>query len=271
MSRGRCGWVRRGVAALGLATVTACLPTASTRASSSDPVGSLNRTSTPIPPTTPSARSIPPLALNPSVPPGVSRPVLTRSTGPTMPAFSYTVAMVRAADVAHSWRPGCPVEPAQLRSVQLAFIGFDAAPHTGLIVVNVDALATTTAIFRALYEGRFPLRSLRPIDEFGGSDDNSMAVDNTSGFNCRAAVGGSGWSMHAYGRAIDVNPRENPYLEGGQVRPPQGTGYVDRSRFQPGMVVEGGTVVRAFDMAGWGWGGRWASTPDYQHFSTNGQ
>ena len=57
---------------------------------------------------------------------------------------------------------------------------------------------------------RFPIRSLRTVDEFGGSDDDSMAADNTSAFNCRDAVGGSGWSQHAYGKAIDVNPRENP-------------------------------------------------------------
>jgi hypothetical protein len=36
------------------------------------------------------------------------------------------------------------------------------------------------------------------------------------------------------------------------------------------MAVGGGLLVRAFAAAGWSWGGRWAGTPDYQHFSTTG-
>ena len=40
-------------------------------------------------------------------------------------------------------------------------------------------------------------------------------------FNCRYAVapGPKRWSVHAYGRAVDVNPIENPYVEGGRVHP----------------------------------------------------
>ena len=33
------------------------------------------------------------------------------------------------------------------------------------------------------------------------------------------------------------------------------------------MAVEGRALVRAFDARGWGWGGRWSGTMDYQHFS----
>jgi hypothetical protein len=77
--------------------------------------------------------------------------------------------------------------------------------------------------------------------------------------------------MHAYGEAIDIDTVENPYIEGGRVMPPSGAAYVDRSRVRPGMAVEGGVLVRAFDRAGWGWGGRWSGgTKDYQHFSTTG-
>ena len=67
---------------------------------------------------------------------------------------------------------------------------------------------------------------------YGGSDDRSMAADNTSAFNCRYAVaaGPKRWSVHAYGEAIDVNTVENPYLEGGRVLPPAGRAYVDRRR-----------------------------------------
>ena len=59
-------------------------------------------------------------------------------------------------------------------------------------------------------------------------------------------------------------------VEGGRVLPPAGRAYVDRSRVRRGMAVAGGTLVRAFASVGWLWGGRWAGTPDYQHFSSTG-
>jgi hypothetical protein len=37
------------------------------------------------------------------------------------------------------------------------------------------------------------------------------------------------------------------------------------------MALEGNTLVRAFDAVGWGWGGRWTSPRDYQHFSRSGR
>jgi hypothetical protein len=153
----------------------------------------------------------------------------------------------------------------------LRYVGFDGARHTGHLVVGASAVSAVVRAFRTLDAERFPIRSLRPVDDFGGSDDASMAADNTSGFNCRQAVGGSGWSQHAYGLAIDVNPRENPYLQGGKVLPPEGAAYVDRADVRPGMAVRGGTLVRAFAAVGWGWGGSWSRTPDYQHFSSNGR
>ena len=99
-----------------------------------------------------------------------------------------------------------------------------------------------------------------------------MAADNTSAFNCRYAVapGPRRWSVHAYGQAIDVNPVENPYLEGGKVHPAVGAAYLNRTHVRKGMAVRGGPLVRAFAAVGWSWGGRWTGTPDYQHFSATG-
>jgi hypothetical protein len=139
------------------------------------------------------------------------------------------------------------------------------------LVVHADVADAVIGVFHRLYDRRFPIRRMEPIDVYGGSDDASIAADNTAGFNCRNAVasGPPQWSAHAYGRAIDVNPVENPYILEGDVLPPAGAPYVDRTNVRPGMAVRGGELVAAFAAAGWSWGGVWVN-PDYQHFSASG-
>ena len=194
------------------------------------------------------------------------------ATPVTRPPFTARVSRVTAQDLRWSWRPGCPVPPSQLRAIRLAYQGFDGRRHLGTIVVDERAVRAAETVFRRLYRARFPIRSIRPVDDFRGSDERSMAADNTSGFNCRRAVttGPASWSEHAYGLAIDVNTRENPYHEAGRWLPSAGARYADRTDVRSGMAVPGGVLVRAFAAVGWGWGGRW-SDPDYQHFSANGR
>lgn len=180
---------------------------------------------------------------------------------------------ITAADVPSTYRAGCPVGPADLRLLHLAYWGFDGRTHVGTIIVNTAVVQAVIDVFSTLYAERFPIRKMQPEDAYQGSDPASMANDNTSGFNCRDAVapGPPSWSVHAYGEAIDVNPVENPYYEGGRWQPAAGAAYADRSNVRPGMAVAGGPLVAAFASAGWYWGGRWAGTPDYQHFSATGK
>jgi D-alanyl-D-alanine carboxypeptidase len=187
-------------------------------------------------------------------------------------APAFTVVKVTAAELRWSYRPGCPVGPDALRLVRLSYWGFDGSSHRGALVVNVAAVPAAERVFARLYDERFPIRRIVPIDAFHGDDDRSMAADNTSAFNCRYAVasGPKRWSVHAYGEAVDVNPLENPYQLDGRVHPPAGRTYLDRVNARPGMAVVGGELVAAFAASGWQWGGRWAGSPDYQHFSSTG-
>jgi D-alanyl-D-alanine carboxypeptidase len=188
------------------------------------------------------------------------------------PPFAHSVSRVTASSLHYSWRAGCPVGPAQLRRVRLSYWGFDGRRHTGTLIVNADAVPAVVRVFGRLHAARFPIRRMRPVDVYRASDRRSMAADNTSAFNCRyaSAPGPKRWSAHAYGRAIDVNPVENPYVQGGFVSPPAGRAYVNRTEARPGMAVPGGVLLRAFAGVGWSWGGRWSGTPDYQHFSATG-
>ena len=170
-----------------------------------------------------------------------------------------------------SWRRGCPVALRDLRLLTMTYRGFDGRSHTGRLVVHRDVAREVVGAFRELYAAGVPIRRMVPVDAYGGSDFRSIEADNTSAFNCRYVDGTTRWSEHAYGRAIDIDPIENPYVSGGRTSHPASGPYLDRSKRRPGMAVEGGALVRAFDRIGWGWGGRWSGAKDYQHFSASGR
>jgi len=178
----------------------------------------------------------------------------------------------RASMTGRSWHPGCPVSLSQLRLLTLSYVGFDGGAHTGHLVVNADVASAVVSVFRRLYDARFPIRRMQPVDLYGGSDFRSIEADNTSSFNCRAATGSTHWSEHAYGHAIDIDPIENPYVDSSGTSHPASRPYLDRSRHRPGMAYPGGTLVDAFTAIGWGWGGSWSGgVHDYQHFSSSGR
>ena len=194
------------------------------------------------------------------------------------PAFTFSASrlgpLTRRRVSGSSWHPGCPVALDDLRLLRIGYWGFDRRPHVGRMIVAASAVTPMRGAFAALFRAHFPIRRMRLVDDYGASDYASIEADNTSAFNCRLATGSSRFSEHAYGRAVDVNPIENPYVY------PDGTTvhaasrpYLDRSRHRPGMAYRGGVLVRAFAAAGWRWGGLWRppSGTDYQHFSATGR
>lgn len=175
------------------------------------------------------------------------------------------------------WQRGCPVPLSQLRLLTVRHWGFDGRPHTGQLVVKRDVAEPLAKVFRRLYALLFPIRHMRLDDMYGPRASRPADGDVTGSFECRQAVpspctGGSGtgsWSNHAYGLALDLNPRENPYVGCGRTRDPTRARYLDRSRLRKGMITP--AVVEAFRSIGWGWGGHWSgATKDYMHFSHNG-
>jgi hypothetical protein len=156
--------------------------------------------------------------------------------------------------------------------LRLSYWGFDNRSHLGTIVVNASVVNGIIEVFSTLYVARFPIKEMVPEATYGGDDNTAAAADDTSGFNCRYAVapGAPQWSMHAYGEAIDVNDVQNPYISGKTIIPQAGAAYLYRRDVRPGMAVPGGPLVDAFGAIGWGWGGNWVGTTDYQHFSING-
>ena len=110
---------------------------------------------------------------------------------------------------------------------------------------------------------RFPIAGVVPIVRYGWSDEASMAADNSSAFNYRTIAGTDRLSRHALGRAVDINPRENPAVYPDGRIAPAGAVYRPGS---PGTFTDDHPVVCAFREKGWHWGGHFDHMRDYHHF-----
>lgn len=173
----------------------------------------------------------------------------------------------RASMVGVSWEEGCPVPISDLRVIYMTHRGFDGRTHVGRLMVHRDVAVDVARVFGTLYDHRFPIRRMDLIERYDADDDASMAADNTSAFNCRPITGTTDrFSIHSYGKAIDINTIENPYVKGTLVLPPAGADYLDRTDVRPGMVTADDLAVRSFAAKGFTWGGDYTSLKDYQHF-----
>ncbi|MBU3917780.1 M15 family metallopeptidase [bacterium] len=167
----------------------------------------------------------------------------------------------------HSWREGCPVPMEDLTYLYLKHWGYDGKIHDGRLVVHKKVADEMAAIFKTLFEIRFLIEKMKLIEDYKGSDDASMADNNTSAFNCREVTGKPGvFSKHSFGLAIDINPLMNPYIFKNEVFPTEGKKYGDRTKKAKGMILKGDVVQKAFVKRGWIWGGDWRTVKDYQHF-----
>ena len=251
--------------------------TTSTRPRSTTTTTTIMTTTTTVAPATvppaPAPTSPPRTSASAPPPPPTAAPAPPPAPAPYQPIAGYagTVAPVDAARLPASWRSGCPVGPENLRLLTLPFVGFDGGEHTGELVVHQDSADRIVGVFRTLFDARFPIERMELVDVYGADDDRSTMANNTSAFNCRPVTGGGGWSQHSYGRAIDINPVQNPYVyRDGHVLDPNAAPFTDRNRTDPGMIKPGDVVVSAFAAIGWGWGGNFNSIKDYQHFSATG-
>ena len=165
-----------------------------------------------------------------------------------------------------SYRDNPDIRLSDLRYLRLSYVDFDGKDQVGELVCNQAVADDLLEIFKALYEARYPIRSIRLIDDFNGDDDASMAADNTSCFNYRRKTGMRQLSKHALGLAVDINPFENPYVRPNRVRPADARRYADRTQDFPHKIDKNDLCYRLFREHGFAWGGSWRSVQDYQHF-----
>ena len=165
-----------------------------------------------------------------------------------------------------SYPDDAEIKLSDLRYLRLSYVDFNGDEQVGELVCNKAIAEDLVAIFRDLYEARYPIRSIRLIDDFGGDDEASMAADNTSCFNYRKKTGMRELSKHALGLAIDINPFENPYVRPARVRPAGAAAFADRTKDFPHKIDKEDLCYKLFRARGFSWGGTWRSVQDYQHF-----
>lgn len=214
-----------------------------------------------------------PLAMTTSTPPPTTTtvPLPTTTTVPPATAFRYEIKTVTADELAHSWHAGCPVGVDDLVRIELVHHDFAGAVRSGSIVVHESVASDIAEVFEEMFDAGYPIVSVIPIGELPESAEDTPNYANTSAFHCRFVAGTDRWSEHAFGKAIDINTHLNPYHQGDYIWPEGSDRYLDRTLGEPGMIAEGDAVVGAFDDIGWGWGGRWRTSKDYQHFSASGR
>lgn len=150
----------------------------------------------------------------------------------------------------------------KLSIVDVAYFSFDNRIHRGQLVVASDLVNDVKWIFEELLEKKFPVEKVIPVVKYNWSDDASMKANNSSAFNYRFVAGTKRLSNHATGRAIDINPWQNPQIIHG-VASPAGAVYNPEIK---GTITKNSIVVKLFGEKGWKWGGDWKTRVDYQHF-----
>lgn len=170
-----------------------------------------------------------------------------------------------------SYAKGCTIPMEELRYLILPH--FDGKGHVkiGEMICHESIAVDLIDIFRQLFNLRYPIESMRLIDDFDANDVRSMEANNSSAFCYRVVAGSKKLSAHARGVAVDINPLYNPYVKQKPdrliVSPEAARPYADRSRTDIPMKIDADDpATLLFKAHGFEWGGDWTTLKDYQHF-----
>ena len=162
-----------------------------------------------------------------------------------------------------------------LRYIKLIHYNFEGNIQVGEIIVNKKVAEEVKEIFMELYKEKYEIYSMYLPDRFWDGDPNSTDTascdaNNTSGFFYRTVEGSTKLSNHSYGTAVDINPRQNPYVSYKSGAPKceheNAMEFIDRTTGKAHMITENDLCYKLFTQRGYTWGGGWKNIKDYQHF-----
>lgn len=125
------------------------------------------------------------------------------------------------------WSPACNGD---------GMVTIPAGDQGARVTVDADVVDIFRAVFAIFAKYRYAIRRA-----------------DTGAYVCRPITGGTGYSLHAYGIAVDVNWSTNPYGPNLVTDMPPGA-----IREIEALNVDGEQVVR--------WGGRYSTNKDAMHF-----
>jgi hypothetical protein len=150
----------------------------------------------------------------------------------------------------------------RLSMVDVCYYSFDGMRHQGQIIIDRELEDDVGKIFVLIEKLKFPIGKAIPIVTYGWQDHESMAANNTSCFNFRVIEGTTKLSLHSFGRALDINPVQNPVIYPNGLIAPEGVVYNPQKR---GAFTAVNPIVQEFLKRGWHWGGNFEQPKDYHH------
>lgn len=177
--------------------------------------------------------------------------------------------------IGKSYRENNNIGLSDLAYLKVLHYNFEHEIQVGELIVNAELKEDFCNIFRDLFEEEYEIYSMYLIDNFwtgdgASSDTASIDVNNTSAFCYREITGGSSLSNHAFGRAIDINPQQNPYVSYRSGYPvwshDNANDYIDRDTGYEHVITHEDVCYLIFSEYGFEWGGDWSTIKDYQHF-----
>lgn len=177
--------------------------------------------------------------------------------------------------IGKSYRENNNIGLSDLAYLKVLHYNFEHEIQVGELIVNAELKEDFCNIFRDLFEEEYEIYSMYLIDNYwtgdgASSDTASIDVNNTSAFCYREITGGSSLSNHAYGRAIDINPQQNPYVSYRSGYPvwshDNANDYIDRDTGYEHVITHNDVCYLIFSEYGFEWGGDWSTIKDYQHF-----
>ena len=182
---------------------------------------------------------------------------------------------VRASMEGKSMKSNAYIDYDDLMYLTIPHYDFNYNIVEGHLVVNKDLAEELLDIFAELIDVRYPIERMELIDKYDADDFTSIEYNNTSAFNFRMVSTGAGHlSNHAYGRAIDINPQQNPYVytngrgahQNAQSFWQRDISLWPRDIDRAAYIGNDTEIFRIFKKYGWTWGGDGSGEKDYQHF-----
>lgn len=147
--------------------------------------------------------------------------------------------------------------------IQVPYLNFDNKESEGLIEVHKEVRDEVVKIFKEIKDINFPIFKIETIDNYNFSDEKSVIANNSSAYNFRFVSNSNKLSDHSIGLAIDINPKQNPWVH------PNALNLFKYNPVEKGTIEKDSEIVEIFTKYGWSWGGNWKN-PDYQHFYKGG-